>query len=131
MGVALTNDQMKTLKSMVEFAEVFADQVLQIMKNSGLDKIKGCRLDIAVEPDRVFTTESVLFGYDRDDEAGKIWLTKGRMEPVNKFVPSGKNSPEYEVLFGCEEVKKALEKPLPPDGLWIGDMEWDKNDSLS
>ena len=83
VGVALTNDQMKTLKSMVEFAEVFADQVLQIMKNSGLDKIQGCRLNIQVEPDCQFTTESVTFGYDRDDAAGKIWLTKGRRESVN------------------------------------------------
>jgi hypothetical protein len=145
MAVKLTKRQQEVMKSMVEFAEVFADQVYDIMRNHGLSDIDGCRLDISVDPSCLFTTEVVMFGRGNKD-SGNIYLTKGRRSKHERFVPTGKNSPEYERLFANETVRTAMEagndneKPLPPDGLWIGDprndypvgdWEWDVNDSLS
>ena len=143
MAITLSEDQQEKLKHMVEFAEVFADQMHTIMKNHGLAEIDGCRLDITVDPHGNYLTEHILFG-KTDSDAGVINLGKGKNDA--KFTPFGRNSAEYELLFADETVRKAIEsrlhreKPLPPDGLWIGDprndypvgdWEWDVNDSLS
>lgn len=145
MAVKLSDRQQEVMKHMVEFAEVFADQMLEIMKNHGLARIDGCELTIRVDPRCLFTTEAVQFGREETD-SGVIRLAKGRRSSCEKFTPFGENSAEYELLFADEAVRKAIEsrlnreKPLPPDGLWIGDprndypvdgWEWDVNDSLS
>lgn len=145
MAVKLTEDQQEVLKSMIEYAEIFADQIHEIMKNHGLDKVNGCRLSIIVEPEFLFATEQVIFGHEETD-AGIVNLTKGRRTKDEKFTLSGKNSYEYEKLFADETIRSILEKgngrekPLPPDGLWVGadrnsdpvdGWEWDVNDSLS
>lgn len=145
MAVKLSEGQQEVMKHMVEFAEVFADQMLEIMTNHGLTKIDGCELTIRVDPSFLFTTEAVQFGNEGTD-SGVIRLSKGRRSSCEKFTPFGNNSAEYELLFADEAVRKAIEarlhreKPLPPDGLWIGDprndypvdgWEWDVNDSLS
>lgn len=145
MAIKLTDDQIKIVESMVKLSQNFADQILHIMRNHGLDKVDGCFLNIAVAPELLFVTESVTYGIDGTD-SGKITLTKGRRLENERFVPTGENSPEYEYLFADETVRSRMEKilqrekPLPPDGLWIGDprndspvdsWEWDINDSLS
>ena len=143
MAIKLSEDQQEKLKHMVEFAEVFACQMHEIMKNHGLADIDGCRLYITVDPSSKYLTEHILFGKTGSD-AGVINLGKGKNDA--KFAPFGSNSAEYELLFADETVRKAIEarlnreKPLPPDGLWISvysdndpvdGWEWDVNDSLS
>ena len=130
MAVKLTDRQQEVMKSMVEFSEVFADQIYDIMRNHGLSNIDGCGLQISVDPSCLFTTEVVAFGRE-DSDSGYIYLTKGRRSSNERFVPTGKNSHEYELLFADEatriKMQKAAqkEKPLPPDGLWISVFERD------
>ena len=145
MAIKLSDRQQEVMKHMVEFSEVFADQMFEIMTNHGLTKIDGCELTIRVDPRCLFTTEVVKFGREETD-SGVIRLAKGRRSSCEKFTPFGENSAEYELLFADEAVRKAIqerldrEKPLPPDGLWVGasnnsdpvdGWEWDVNDSLS
>ena len=144
MAVKLTDDQMKIVKGMMEYSQKFADQMLHVMKNHGLDKINGCYLRISVDPEMRFTTKMVQIGKDLADDFGKIDMSRGAYH--EKYTADGVNSPEYEYLFADEAVRRELakilypKKPLPPDGLWIGDSrndppvdgwEWDLNDSLS
>ena len=145
MAVKLTQQQQEVLQSMVGFAETFADQILTIMQHHGLTGIEGCQLTVNVDPSFLFSTETVTFGQD-GKPSGKISLTKGRRSKDEEFVPVGRNSAEYELLFADETVRSILEermqreKPLPPDGLWVSSnrntpddsaWEWDVNDSLS
>ena len=145
MAVKLTKEQQEILKDLMYVSGKFADQVLHIMQNHGLDKIKGCDLAIMVTPEHLFSTETVTFGHT-DTDAGRISLCKGRRTKDEPFLPFGKNSYEYELLFADEAVRSRIEKilhgekPLPPDGLWVGadrnsdpvdGWEWDLNDSLS
>lgn len=145
MGTKLNEHQMMILKGMVEFAEASANQIYHIMENHGLDKIDGCRLVITVDPTRQYTTMNVELGRNNTD-FGYVYLAKGKRKG-DGYVPVGENSHEYELLFADEKIRERMakvlhrEKPLPPDGLWIGDprndspvdsrWEWDVNDSLS
>jgi len=143
MAIDLTEQQLIAVKSMTEFAECFADQVRHIMKDHGLDKIDGCSLVIQVNPKHVLTGNSVYLGTVNTD-FGYIVLSKGVND--EKYTAVGRNTPEYEYLFADEALRsrmdaaKKREKPLPPDGLWVGDSrndppvdcgEWDIDDSLS
>ena len=122
--VKYTQEQQEKVKDLVRVAEQFADHLLLIMKNHGLDKADGCQLTIRVDPEMLFVTEQVTFGEDGKD-SGYISLGKGRRCKNEQFEPFGENSPEYELLFARPAVAEriranaAKEKPLPPDGLWI------------
>ena len=145
MGVKLTDEQLEVVKKMTEFAEATANQIYHIMKNHGLDKVKGCRININVTPEYDMTTMNIVVGSPESiDSFGYIDLARGKDE--EKYAPIGKNSAEYELLFANEAIRSRMEKilhrekPLPPDGLWVGDhcnsdpvdgWEWDINDSLS
>ena len=126
----LTQEQQKVVKALIEVAENMADQIYHVMKNHGLDKVNGCALSIMVEPEQLFTTEFVQFG-DVARDSGIIRLAKGRRFNSEKFTPFGRNSAEFERLFADEnlrsrmEANKQGEKPLPPDGLWIGGNDYD------
>lgn len=143
MAIKLSKGQQDSLKKMMGFCEVFADEILLIMRDHGLDKIQGCSVSINVNPHLPFLIEDVRFGQINSD-SGIINLGKGYLNET--FTPYGRNSAEYELLFADEAVRKAIQeglnrkKPLPPDGLWVGannnsdpvdDWEWDLNDSLS
>ena len=129
MEVKLSAEQMNVLKKMMEFSGNFADQLLHIMQNHGLDKLNGCRMSILVDPAWVYSTKSVTFGYSIETDAGMVTLTRGKND--NEYLPIGKNSAEYEILFANKAVREALqelksrEKPFPPDGLWVGDSRND------
>ena len=148
MAEKLTEHQLMIIQGMVQYAEAMANQLFHIMENHGLDKVEGFRIRIDVNPEYEMVTKGVRIGYRTNLEnglpGGFCDLVSGRKE--EKYAPIGKNSPEYELLFADEAVRKAMEKvlhrekPLPPDGLWIGDSrnsdpvgnwEWDVNDSLS
>lgn len=145
MGVKLTERQLEVVKSMTEFAEVFADQVYTIMQNHGLDKVQGCTLNINVDPSKHFTTKMIDVGDFCKSDFGHVSIAKGKND--EKYSLTNTNSAEYELLFADEALRGRMEKivhgskPLPPDGLWIGDprndspvgdrWEWDVNDSLS
>ena len=127
MAVKLTESQMTTLKGMTEIAGHLADQLLYIMRNHGLDKIPGCRISIEVNPEFRFTTEKIQVGFPDFGDFGYAMLTKGAYDN-DDFIPTGSlNSAEYEQLFADDAVKARIrailhqEKPLPPDGLWVGD----------
>ena len=145
MAITLTDQQLTVTKGLAEFAERMADQMLHIMENHGLDKIEGFKIQVNVDPHKIFTTNEVIIGNDPMSESGYVNLARGKQ--FNGYQPLGKNSPEYELLFASEEVRERMQRfldsakhPLPPDGLWIGDdrnnppldgWEWDLNDSLS
>lgn len=121
--VALTEKQMKVIKAMVEFSEIFADQMYQIMVNHGLDKIEGCHIDINVTPEFAFTTRTVHVGRQKSP-FGKLLMQRGIYDA--EFVcDDTESSEEYQRLFADEdsgsraEASEPAEKPLPPDGLWI------------
>lgn len=123
MSVVYTAEQMKALKSMIEFTENFADQILYIMRHHGLDLADGCDLKIGINPNQKLVNRMISFGCSYKKDAGEITLTRG--EKDERYIPTGKNSPEYEILFATEEMAERIrqilqrEKPLPPDGLWI------------
>lgn len=144
MSIALTEHQLMVVKQMVEYGEAFSKQILHIMQNHGLDKINGFEFAVRVDPKWHFMRETIHVGGFYTDDSGAISLSRGENEI--DFTPYGKNSPEYELLFANEAVRGRMEKivrgekPLPPDGLWIGNHpdadpldsgEWDINDSLS
>jgi len=144
MAIKLTDDQLVIVKGMAEYMGNVADQLLHIMENHGLDKIKGFQVTIEVDPQFDFVAKQIKIGSKWNSDSGFVTLTKGKGE--NRYAPTGKNSPEYEILFADQETRVRMEKvlhrekPLPPDGLWVGDSrydppmdsrEWDVNDSLS
>jgi len=144
MAVKLTDDQFETVKVMAELMGNFGDQLFHIMENHGLDKVKGFQVTLTVDPQFDYVLKQIIIGSKWNSECGHMTLTKGKGE--NKYAPTGKNSPEYEILFADQETRVRMEKvlhrekPLPPDGLWVGDSrydppvdsrEWDVNDSLS
>ena len=125
MSVRLTSEQMVIIKGLMEYAQAFCDQVFHIMQNHGLDKVNGCSLSLYVDPKCQFVNENVVIGNSITEDFGRIQMSKGLNEM--NFSPLGKNSAEYELLFATGELKEALrkvlmtdEKPLPQDGLWVG-----------
>jgi hypothetical protein len=141
--VKYTDEQLQVIKSMVEYAETFLNGLWHIMQNHGIDKVEGGGILLEINPESDLCTRRIEFGKSNSD-AGFVELTRGRSEKA--YVPVGTNSPEYEWLFAdpafAERMRQICKraKPLPPDGLWIGDgrndppvdhREWDVNDSLS
>ena len=129
MGIKLTNSQLSSVKELIEVAEAMSNQLLHIMENNGLAKVPGTGITISVEPRLRFTTENISFGH-RGSDAGFVLLAKGRYD--DEFEAYGnENSTEYEILFAKKELRERIlryigkEKPVCPDGLWIGD---DRND---
>ena len=116
MSVKYTDEQMEKIKGMIGFAEIFADQILLIMRNHGLDKVEGCNLMLNINPAYDYTTREIRFGNNVGEPSGCVHLSKGMHEKDYSLFMA--NSPEYEDLFS--PFKMAEEKPLPPDGLWIG-----------
>ena len=144
MGVRLTDEQLLTVKMMAQYMENFADHLYHIMQNHGLDKINGFKVEIKVDPAFDYITKTIDIGSGIYNDSGYVRLTRGKEE--KRYAPTGKNSAEYEWLFADETVRSRMEKildrekPLPADGLWVGDDrndppvdcgEWDVNDSLS
>lgn len=145
MGIALTEHQMMILKHMVRMSEAFANNLYHIMENHGLDKIEGCSINIDVDPKYKSITKKISIG-ERDSAFGFAEFIMGVHEDAFKLWDAS-HSKEYDRLFKDEAIRGGIkvseesEKPLPPDGLWIGDprydcsvdcrWEWDVNDSLS
>lgn len=150
MAVNLTEHQLMIVKGMVDIAKATANQLLHIMENHGLDKVNGFKFSITIDPKWDLATKEIEIGcysnHDDDDpNAGYCELSAGRKS--YDYVPTGKNSSEYEWLFADDSLKERMRKildagthPLPNDGLWIGADydsdpvacgEWDINDSLS
>lgn len=125
MGIKMTENQFTAVEQTVKIAEAMANQLLHIMENNGLTQVHGGNLIIRIVPGLKFTRQTVEFGYQSSD-AGFVKLAKGVYD--EQFSPTGnENSAEYELLFANDTVKERMrrilfkEKPLPPDGLWIGD----------
>lgn len=129
MAIMLSDEQLGVVKQMLDYSMNFADQIYHIMENHGLTEMYGAELTIEVNPRYTGATKVVNFGRDIDYDCGHVELTRGKEE--KRYVPTGKNSPEYEYLFADPAIKERLrkivdgEKPLPPDGLWIGDSRND------
>ena len=121
--VALTEKQMEAIKAIVEFSEIFADQMHQIMVNHGLDKIEGCHIDINVTPEFAFTTRTIHLGR-LNSPFGRLLMQRGVYD-AEYVCEESDSSEEYQRLFANESIRsrerasKQVEKPLPPDGLWI------------
>ena len=141
--IKYTDEQLKILAGMIDQAKVFTDHLNHIMVNHGLDRVEGAGLLIEIDPKYDHSRCRIEFGKDESD-AGYIELLRGKNE--DEYEPYGTNSPEYEYLFAKPSLKERMRKiiadkrPLPPDGLWVGDSrndppvdsgEWDLNDSLS
>ena len=125
MAVKLTDEQLVTVKSMMEICEIFADHILHIMQNHGLDKVDGSVVKIEVNPAYSLITKELQFGRELSADSGFIKLTRGLEE--KKYGATGKNSPEYECLFAepeiAERIRNVLKntKPVLPRDIWIGD----------
>ena len=145
MDIKLTDEQIEIVRGMGRICESFANQLYHIMENHGLDKIEGCNVVIDVCPKYNSITREISIG-ENDTPFGTICLIRGKKDEEYRIY--GQNtSKEYEAVFDREAYAagrvpvKPTEKPLPPDGLWIGDprndypvdcrWEWDVNDSLS
>lgn len=144
MAVKLTEHQMMILKRTVRMSEAFANSLLHIMRNHGLDKIDGCDITIQVNPKYETMVCDISIG-EKNSDFGDASFIKGAKD--DGFELWSHCSAEYKSLFDDEENRRRkhygekVEKPLPPDGLWIGDprndypvdcrWEWDLNDSLS
>lgn len=119
----LTIEQYDAIKSIAKFAENFADEVLKVLQNTGMDKIPGCRLRIDIDPEYDYITKKIIFGESRDEsEVRKFELVCGLEDEKYELATDSK---EYEILFANEATKARIrtilntEKPLPPDGLWL------------
>lgn len=125
MGIKLSESRMDDVKNLVSVAEAMAEQLYHIMENNGLVRVPGAGITISVEPRLQFTTKNISFGRKGSD-AGSVTLAKGRYDDEYEVYGDG-NSTEYEILFAKKELRERIlryigkEKPLPPDGLWIGD----------
>ena len=129
MGIKLSESNVEDVKKLMNVAAAFADQLYLIMEHNGLVKVPGAAVSISVEPGLRFTTKNITFGH-RGTDAGYVLLAKGRYD--EEFEAYGnENSTEYEILFAKKELRERIlryigkEKPVCPDGLWIGD---DRND---
>ena len=124
MAVKLTYEQMKVVDDMAKIMGNFADQLYHIIENHGLDQVKDFMVRLEVNPALDYMTRRIDIGISVNSDAGYVTLAKGKDEA--KYVPTGRNSPEYEYLFADPAVKDRMreivsgKKPLPPDGLWIG-----------
>ena len=127
----LTPKQMEAAKSLIQFGQAWADQVVQVMKNSGLWG-KGFVFNCTVSPEADVLTEEVKFYRKVVDGEGFYdeWITRHKgAVPMFKdwktLAPC--TSREFIHLFdepqnaaGAKE-RQNKEHPLPADGLWIGD----------
>ena len=126
----LNAEQMVVMKKLIEFGQNWAEQVKTIMVHHNLWH-KGFRIQMEVDPRfstlqmEVKVHRKVIEGdgiYDeqieryRGPDLGDVWKT---LPPCT--------SREFIHLFDGEENRSgeeegtASEKPLPADGLWIGD----------
>lgn len=126
----LTYEQMKTVKSLIQFGQAWADQVMMIMKNSGLWE-KGFQFKCMVSPKASVLTEEVQF-YRSVVDGDAIYD-----EEIERHKGVEANFTDWQTLSPCTSREfihlfddkksgagsqdgKADEKPLPPNGLWIG-----------
>lgn len=123
MNVQYTKEQQEAVKNLCLLAGRFSDHLMKVMLDYELDKTDGCVMYIRIEPSAKLTQECVMFG-SLNEPAGHVSISRGVYN--DQYEPFGCNSPEYEKLFmdmkdnvWAEPVRKK-EKPLPPDGLWIG-----------
>ena len=125
MAVKYTDDQLVVIKRLMEICGSFADQILHIMQNHDLCKVKGTKVKIEVDPAYPTIVKMIEFGSVIEADSGHIKLTKGLNE--DEYGAIGKNSAEYEILFAQPEVAERIRevlkkaKPVYPDGLWVGD----------
>ena len=124
----LTGKQKEALMVTLMYSEIFANQIRQIFKNHGFDKVSGASLKISVNPERRLTTNVITFG-EWDGNAGVLTISKGD-ETNGTYVPTGTNTTELEKLFienllsGRKEKGGTAEKELPDDGLWISSRDF-------
>lgn len=147
----LTTEQMEVAKKLIEFTQNFSDQVVHIMKNHGLWQ-KGFELKLRIDPLAECLTEEIQFHRWVEDGEGQFKECVDRVKSQNEMFGKGwynlptHTSREFIHLFDeptdgtGKEKGKTDEKPLPPDGMWVGSdrnsdpvdgWEWDINDSLS
>ena len=125
MAVKYTDDQLVVIKRLMEICGSFADQILHIMQNHDLCKVKGTKVKIEVDPAYPTIVKMIEFGDGIEAESGHIKMTKGMEE--KEYGAIGKNSAEYEILFAppevAERIREVLKRahPICPDGMWIGD----------
>ena len=113
MAVKYTDEQLLVIKAIAEMSERFADQILHIMQNHGLDKIPGTEMTIDIDPSMSQVMKQIEFGrslfYDTND-SGYFKLTRGKDE--TGYALNGRCSYEYEVLFAPVEVTERIRKVL-------------------
>ena len=126
----LTSKQMETMKKMIGFCQIFAGQIKDIMVHSHVWH-KGFKVQIEIDPSLDYFTEWItvtrkvidgdaIYTEQIDRMCGKAFDFKEWK--TNEFTTTR----EFIHLFDDEkdgtgkEERKTDEKPLPPNGLWIG-----------
>lgn len=110
MAIQYSDEQLIIIKGLMEICELFADQILHIMQNHGLDKVNGTCVKIEVDPAYSLVTKQLEFGRSLEADSGYIKLTRGLEEAT--YGATGKNSAEYEILFAPPEVAERIRKVL-------------------
>ena len=125
----LNEEQMKTMKSLVEYSIEVADRLKQFLTENNLWQ-KGFRFLIHVNSDLDCYTEAVEFRRTVEDGIGKFnesfEVSRGKGENDNGWnIALNSTSREFIHLLdgeaddsGAEEGTET-EKPLPSDGLWV------------
>ena len=122
----LDGEQMVAAKKLIEYAQRFADEVKAIMIHYKLWH-KGFDLKVIVDPQREILSEDVQFQRWVEDGEGMFRERIERVHDSEKWrtLPFT-TSREFIHLFDDKEdgtgspEGKADEKPLPPNGLWVG-----------
>jgi len=140
----------EAIKSLMFIAQNMCDQFKRIMLNHGLYD-EGLTFKIEINPSFLSFNQEVSLDKRWEDECGR-----DHFEGINFYKEPGLgkkwkyypalSTPEYVRIFDSPAAGEGKhegsseEKPLPPDGLWIGSSycsapvdrrEWDVNDSLS
>lgn len=126
----LSKEQMEVMKKMIGFCQVFAGQIKDIMVHHHLWH-KGFTVNLQIDPRLETITESVAVKRKVVDGEGiyeeGIERFRGTHKIFNEWRTLGcETSREFIHLFDGEKdgegspERKADEKPLPPNGLWIG-----------
>ena len=136
----LTEEQMKVMKKLIGFSQIFAGQIKDIMVHHGLWH-KCFKVEIAVDPTMaIFSKEvtvrrKVIDGNGIYDECIDRYC--GKEKPFDEWrTCEPATSREFIHLFDAEadgtgaEKGNTSEHPLPADGLWVGtDYDSDPVDS--
>lgn len=132
----MNKEQYEAAHTILGFCRIFADQMVQCMKNSGLDKL-GYHLNLSFDP-VMFENGQISIGrvgLEKEatiDDRNNWWesafiqrhiLDEGWVIGHDPFAKTGTLPEDVRYPEDRDErtgMAKEAEHPYPPDGFWIG-----------